>query len=104
MNCEFEESIILLPMLLAAQLVKEFPELYETRRFITVFTASHHWALSSGTITRHTVANHFPLRTISLLIPHPCIDFQRRPFTSFRFPNLTPPCHKLDDRTEMFRV
>jgi hypothetical protein len=34
------------PWEVVAQLVKKFPDLYGTRRFITMFTRVHHWSVS----------------------------------------------------------
>ena len=39
-------SRVLLEKLTGLQLVKKFPALYGTRRFITVFTSAHHLSLS----------------------------------------------------------
>jgi len=35
-----------LEKVIPAQLVKKFPAFYGTRRFITLFTRTHHWTLS----------------------------------------------------------
>jgi len=43
----------------SSQLIKNIPEFYGTRRFITSFTSAHHLSLSRGISTR-------PMRPVSL--------------------------------------
>jgi len=41
----FLARVLEVVQLTVTQLVKKFPSLYRTRRFITVFTRSRHWTL-----------------------------------------------------------
>lgn len=52
-----------------AELVKKFPDLYLTQKFITVFTRVSHWTLSCGRWIHYKLSQHISLISISLLPP-----------------------------------
>ena len=66
-------SRVLLEKLTCSQLVKKFPALYETRRFITAVTSAHHlslsWASSIQSISPHPTS----WRSILILSSHLCL-------------------------------
>jgi hypothetical protein len=53
-----------------AQLLKNSPTFYGTRRFFTVFTTARHWSLSWDRIIRSTPPYSICLRSISILSFH----------------------------------
>jgi hypothetical protein len=54
-------------------LLKEFPALYGTRRFITVITRARHWSLSWATRSRFKILHPLPWRLILILCSHLCL-------------------------------
>jgi hypothetical protein len=66
----------------SAQLLKNFPVFYGTRRFITVFTRALHWPLS-WTISVHSIPPHtISLWLILILSSHLCLDLPSGLFPS----------------------
>ena len=51
------------------QLVKKFPEFYETRRFITVFTRARHLSLSSVRSIQSTSPSHLLNICFNFILP-----------------------------------
>jgi hypothetical protein len=52
------------------QLLKNFPEFYGTRRFITIFTRALHWSLSCARSIQSIPSHHISLRSILTLSTH----------------------------------
>jgi hypothetical protein len=63
-------SRILLQKLIVTQLVKKFPALYGTRRYITVFTRALHWFLSCVGWIRSTPSHPISLKFTLILSSH----------------------------------
>jgi hypothetical protein len=57
-------------MLTVTQLVKKFPALYGTRRFITVVTTARHWFLSWARRIQSTYSRPFTLNSFLILPSH----------------------------------
>jgi len=55
---------------LVSQVVKKFPALYGTRKFITMFTRVRHWSLSWVKCVRSTPSNPISLRSSLILSFH----------------------------------
>jgi len=71
-----------LEKLIVTQLVKKFPALHGTRRFITVFTRSSHWCLSWARCIQSTTSHPLSLRFILLLFSHLRLGFPSGHFPS----------------------
>jgi hypothetical protein len=68
---ELKSSVLLLlEKLTVAHLVKKFPSVYGTRKFITVFTTTRHWSLSWARCIQSTPSNPVSLRSILILFYH----------------------------------
>jgi hypothetical protein len=69
--------------LTVAHPVKKFPGLHGTRMFITVFTTTRHWTLSSASCIQSTPFWHIYLRVAFKLPSHPCLGLPK--CLSFKF-------------------
>ena len=81
-------SRVLLEKLTSSQLVKKFPALYGTWRFITVFTSARHLSLSSARSIQFMPSHLNSWSSILMLSSHPCLGLAGPPFPS-GFPNTT---------------
>jgi hypothetical protein len=66
-------SRVLTERLIVAQLVKTFSSCYGARRFITVFTETHHRSVWAG-CTQSTPSQHISLRSILIISSHLHLD------------------------------
>jgi hypothetical protein len=80
-------SRVILEQPTVTQLVRKFPTIYETRRFITVFTRSRHWFLSPETdaASSHPPTLH-PYLFVLILSSHIFVGLPRG-LLPFRFCN-----------------
>jgi hypothetical protein len=67
---------VLSEKLIVAHIVKKFAVFYATRRFITVFTAARHWALSWAWWIHFTPSHPTSLRSIPILSSHLRLSLQ----------------------------
>ena len=67
-------STVLLEKLIGYQLVKKFPALYETWRFITTLTSAHHLSLSCATAIQSMPPHPTSWRFILILFSHLCLS------------------------------
>jgi len=66
-------SRVLLETLTGSQLVKKFPVLSGTQRFITTFTSAHHLSLSSGSSIQSIPSHPTSWRYTLILSSHQCL-------------------------------
>jgi len=66
-------SRVLLEKPIVTQLVKKFPALYGTWRFITMFTRAHHWSLSWARCIQSTPSLPISLTSVPILHTHLCL-------------------------------
>jgi len=65
-----------LRILTVPRLVKKFPALYATQKFITMFITAHHSHLSWARCIQSMPSQHIYLRSISELCFHPSLSFR----------------------------
>ena len=80
--------LLLLENLTGSLLVKKFPTLYGTRRFITPFTNARHLSLSWASFIQYIPPHPTSWRYILILSSHICLGFQSGIFP-WVFPNKT---------------
>jgi hypothetical protein len=78
-------SRVLLEKLTGLQLVKKFPALYETQRFITVLTSARHLSLSWASSIQSITPNSTSWRSILILSSHKSLHLQIKDGTAIRF-------------------
>jgi hypothetical protein len=81
-------SRVLFEKLTGSQLVKKFPVLYGTRKFITALTSDHDWSLSWARSIHSTPPHRTSCKSISILLSHLRLGLSSGSFPSVFAPKL----------------